>query len=177
MPIEKKLSPRQRIFVNEYLVTLNATQSAIKAGYSKKTAQEQGSRLLSNVIVKTAIESATKKQEKRTEISADYVLKSLKEVAERCMQRAPVMVFDPVDRKMVQEKEGDADVWEFDSSGANKALELLGKHLSLFTDNHTLSGKGGGPIETKAVNDKLSAIVEKMSEADLLKLAGLDNGK
>ena len=65
---------------------------------------------------------------KRTEIDADYVLTSLKEVADRCLQATPVMVKGE-GGKMVKSGE-----YRFDSSGANRALELLGKHLKLFTD-------------------------------------------
>ena len=54
----KKLTDKQRRFVEEYLIDLNATQGAIRAGYSKKTAQEQSSRLLSNVMVQDAIAQA-----------------------------------------------------------------------------------------------------------------------
>lgn len=75
-----KLTPRQARFVEEYLVDLNATQAAIRAGYSKKTAQEQGSRLLSNVIVAAAIEAAKGERSKRTEITQDMVLRELAKI-------------------------------------------------------------------------------------------------
>lgn len=69
----------------------------------------------------------------RTEITADYVLYGLKEVAERCLQRVPVMEFDYVNKAMAQKTDGEGNgVWEFDSSGANRAFELLGKHVGLF---------------------------------------------
>lgn len=54
----KKMTPKQQRFVEEYRLDMNATQAAIRAGYSEKTAQEQGSRLLSNVMIATAIKEA-----------------------------------------------------------------------------------------------------------------------
>ena len=66
---KKKLSPKQQLFVHEYLIDLNATQAAIRAGYSEKTANPQAARLLANVSIKQAIEKLNKKvlDEKETE--------------------------------------------------------------------------------------------------------------
>lgn len=68
------LTAKQKLFVDEYLVDLNATQAAIRAGYSEKTANEQGARLLANVSVKEQIDERMKDREKRTEITQDMVL-------------------------------------------------------------------------------------------------------
>lgn len=68
------LTPKQDRFVLEYLIDLNATQAAIRAGYSEKTAQEQSSRLLSNVMVAEAIEKARLKLAAKLEITAERVL-------------------------------------------------------------------------------------------------------
>jgi phage terminase small subunit len=70
----RKLTPKQRLFIKEYLVDLNATQAAIRAGYSVYTANEQGSRLLANVSIKSAIKEEMDKRAKRTEIDIDRVL-------------------------------------------------------------------------------------------------------
>jgi phage terminase small subunit len=69
------LTPKQQRFVEEYLIDLNATQAAIRAGYSDKTACEQGSRLLTNVKVSKAIAEAQKKLSELAEITQDMVLK------------------------------------------------------------------------------------------------------
>lgn len=136
----KKLSPKRRKFVAEYLKDQNASQAAIRAGYSKKTAQSQGARLLTKVQVKEAVDCALKEASERAIVDVTYVLTGLKEVGERCMQRVPVMIRDPKDgRKFIQKTEEDEHgveqgVWEFDSMGANKSLELLGKNLKMFTD-------------------------------------------
>jgi len=77
----KKLTPKQARFVDEYLCDLNATQAAARAGYSARTANEQGSRLLANVSVRSALSEAMKAREKRTHITQDRVLKELARLA------------------------------------------------------------------------------------------------
>lgn len=72
-----KLTPKQTRFVQEYLIDLNATQAAVRAGYSVNTADVQGSRLLGNVNVATAIAEGQKKLEEKTGITAERVLEEL----------------------------------------------------------------------------------------------------
>lgn len=74
------MTPKQARFVEEYLVDLNATQAAIRAGYSEATANEQGARLLANVSVAAAINAAQAKRAERTQIDADYVLRRIIEI-------------------------------------------------------------------------------------------------
>lgn len=129
-----------KAFAKEYIIDLNATQAAIRAGYSPKTAKQQALRLMNRPDVQQEIQQAMTERQQRTNITADYVLTNLKNVAERCMQAEPVMVRDGKD--WIESGE-----YKFDSSGANRALELLGKHLKLFTDKHEHTGANGGPIE------------------------------
>lgn len=147
MKDDKKLTPKQLRFVEEYLVDLNATQAAIRAGYSERSAKVQACRLLTKDNVSRAVERGKAERSKRTEITQDFVLSGLKEVAERCLQKMPVMVFDRVERCMVQKQDEDGrDIWEFDSTGANRAFELLGKHLGLFVDKLQIEDE---PMPTK----------------------------
>ena len=74
------LTGKRARFVSEYLIDLNGTQAAIRAGYSVKTANEQASRLLANVSVQAHLQKRMKEREQRTEINADYVLKRLVEI-------------------------------------------------------------------------------------------------
>ena len=76
-----KLTAKQKRFRDEYLIDLNATQAAIRAGYSSKTANEQGARLLANVSVQEAIAKATAERSKRTGISQDRVIQELARIA------------------------------------------------------------------------------------------------
>ncbi len=75
------LNPKQSRFIQEYLIDLNATQAAIRAGYSKKTAQEQSSRLLLNVIIANAISEAQAERGQRTGITQDRVIQELAHAA------------------------------------------------------------------------------------------------
>ena len=102
-----KLPPKQALFVREYLVDLNATQAAIRAGYSAKTAEQQGPRLLGNVGVKAAVAKAQAARSQRLEVKADDVLRDIARIA----------------RLAEKSKE---------YSAALKGRELLGKHLGLF---------------------------------------------
>jgi hypothetical protein len=71
------LTPKQRRFVDEYLVDLNATQAAIRAGYSPRTANEQGARLLANASVAAAARSAQLARSERLQLTQDHVLRGL----------------------------------------------------------------------------------------------------
>lgn len=135
----RPLSDKQRIFVEEYLVDLNATQAAIRAGYSERTASRIGPQLLGKTCVREAIEKAQAKRARRVEVTQDYVINNLVEIVERTMQRRPV-----TDRKGEQiiDEEGRA-VWCFDAKSANKALELLGKHLGIFAEKVKTEVSGG----------------------------------
>lgn len=77
-----KLTAKQEAFCLEYLKDLNATQAAIRAGYSEKTAQEQSSRLLSNVMVSERIATLLKERSDNTKTDAQYVLNRLREIDE-----------------------------------------------------------------------------------------------
>lgn len=71
------LTDKQQMFVREYLLDLNATQAAIRAGYSAKTAKQQGARLLTNVDVATALSEAKAERSEKTKIDAQWVLTRL----------------------------------------------------------------------------------------------------
>ena len=72
---------KQQRFIDEYLIDFNATQAAIRAGYSEDTAKQQGSRLLSNVDVRAAIDTAIRERSSRALLSQDAVLCGLLEEA------------------------------------------------------------------------------------------------
>lgn len=76
-----KLTEKQQRFVDEYLIDLNATQAAIRAGYSAKTADVQGSRMLGNVKVQQAISEAMAERSKRTGVNQDRVVLELAKIA------------------------------------------------------------------------------------------------
>ena len=130
------LTPKQQRFVEEYLIDLNATQAAIRAGYSEKTAKSVGHENLTKPDIAKAIQEAQNKRTERTEITQDYVLTNIQKVIERCMQ------VQQVDNCLTQTEDGElAQAFMFKEQGALKGLELLGKHLGMFKDKVEHSGK------------------------------------
>lgn len=124
------LTAQRKRLIEEYLVDCNAVQAALRAGYSKSFARTQTHLVLKEPEVAAALKEALDARAARTEISADWVLKNLKEVAERCMDAVPVL-----------DREGkETGEWKFEPSGANRSLELIGKHLGMFTDKLDVSG-------------------------------------
>ena len=124
------MTDKQNIFVQEYLTCLNATEAAKKAGYSENTAYSIGQRLLKDEAVQEAIRAGMNRRTERTELTQDYVLHNIKEIAERCMQKKPVIV------KGEQATDEDGNhLWTFDAKNAIRALELLGKHMNMFNDS------------------------------------------
>lgn len=121
---QKNLNRKQTLFTQEYIIDMNATQAALRAGYSKNTAYVVGPRLLDHVGVKKEIERLIALRAEKVGIDAEWVLKNLVDVANRCMQGIPVY-----------DKEGKpTGEWRFEPNAANRSLELLGKHIGMFTD-------------------------------------------
>jgi phage terminase small subunit len=144
------LTPLQARFVEEYLIDLKAGPAYKRAGFkvtSAGSAEVGGCRMLRNVNVIAAINRDIINRSKRTAITQDNILKDLNEIKERCMQRAPVMEYDPELKMMVQAKdENGKNIWQFDANPAIRSLELLGKHLKMWIDKTELTGKDDSQI-------------------------------
>lgn len=145
------LTAKQQQFVAEYLIDLNATQAAIRAGYSVKTAGQIGDENLKKPEIAEAIQAAMDERSKRTEISADYVFTTITETIERCKQAVPVLDRKG-DRVMIVTPKGDlAAAYTFDANAVLRGAELLGKHLKLFTDKVEHTVPSGAPDEERKV--------------------------
>jgi len=129
------LTERQRIFADEYLIDLNATQAAIRAGYSKKTAYSQGQRALKNVEINNYIQSRLAEKEKERIASQDEVLEYLTNVI-RGKTKASVVVVEAFG-DMTKAREMDKAP---DEKERLKAAELLGKRYGLYTDKIGVEG-------------------------------------
>ncbi len=162
-PKKLALNPKQEAFCQEYLKDLNATQAAIRAGYSEKTAGSQGHDHLKKPEIIARLQELMDARSERTQIDADYVLSSLKVVAERCLERAPVMVQRGKEWVQKTDDEG-RDIWQFEAGGANRALELLGKNLKLFTEKHEVSGPGGEPLFKQSEADLKARLIALRSK-------------
>lgn len=142
MPKGDKLSPKQERFCREYLVDLNGTKAALRAGYTEASARTTASTLLANPNIRQFLDTLKAPIEQKLGLTKEYVLENLMEVVERCLQKQPVMVRKG--RQLVQAiDENGEGVWKFDSMGANTALGLLGKHKKLFTDKIEIEDKTG----------------------------------
>lgn len=88
--MDKELTGRQKLFIEEYLTDLNATQAAIRAGYSQKTAYQIGSRLLMNVEISKAISKAQKVTIEKIQISKEDLINDLIRIKNLCLNDARV---------------------------------------------------------------------------------------
>lgn len=151
------LTAKQRLFCQEYLVDLNATQAAIRAGYSEKTAHVQGPRLLENVSVQEEIKRLVKMKLEKIGVRSDRVLEELAKLAFSNMKDFASWHSDSVMLKRSEELTDEqaaciAEVSSVDTKyGTNLkfklhdkkgALELLGKYLTLFVDKSEVEHKG-----------------------------------
>ena len=120
------LNDKQKQFCEEYIIDLNGTQAAIRAGYSGKTANRIASELLSKLDIQEYVQKIKNERSERVKYSQDELMRDILEVKNRCLQANPVL-----------DKEGnETGIWKFDSNGANKALDMLAKHVGFYeTDN------------------------------------------
>lgn len=157
-----KLTAKQARFVEEYLIDLNATQAAIRAGYSEKTAQQMGSENLLKPVIAKAIQEAQNKRTEQTQIDSAYVLKRLVEIDQMDVldimddngNVKPLKEWPKVWRQFISNIESvsleDEAGWLKKIKWPDKVknLELLGRHVSVgaFKDKIEHSGDPNNPI-------------------------------
>ena len=168
------LTPKQQRFVEEYLIDLNATQAAIRSGYSEKTAKSIGQENLTKPDIQKAIEEAQNKRQEQTQIDAAYVLKRLVEIDQMDvldimddqMKIRPVNEWPKVWRQYVVNLEnlelsdGEGCFKKIKWPDKVKNLELLGRHVSVgaFKDKVEHSGK----LEIQSLSD----LMDELSKED-----------
>lgn len=131
---DDKLTDKQRRFCEEYMVDLNATQAAIRAGYSENTANEQGSQNLAKLSIQEYIAKLRQPIAEKLKITREGVIKDIITIKERCMAEEPVMIYDPTEKGMVESGE-----YRFDSNGALKASDMLAKHIGFYEKDNAQS--------------------------------------
>lgn len=149
-PEGDELTPQQALFVEEYLRDLNATQAAIRAGYAEKGAAVQGFRLLRNAKISRILATRQKDLSVRTQLDLEWMLTNLALIARRCMESEPVLDY-------IGQPTG---LWKFNASGANRAIELIGKLQGMFVEKTVT-------VEMDAEDDDavISALLEKLRSA------------
>jgi len=135
---ETGLTDRQKRFCDEYLIDLNGTR-AYKEAYPKLksdgTARANASKLLTKSNIHAYIAKRQLELQKKTEITQEYVVNGLKEVAERCVQKIMPVLDKKGNQVHIEDEEGNLrPAFTFDSNGANRAFELLGRTLGIFVD-------------------------------------------
>ncbi len=149
------LTKKQKRFVEEYLVDLNATQAAIRAGYSTQTAYSIGDENLKKPEIKNAIEKALAERSRRTGVNADRVILELAKIAflnptdvinmdeatvKGDANRDDTAAISSVKVKTIPTEDGNITEREVKTYDKLKALELLGKHMGMFTDKFKVEG-------------------------------------
>lgn len=150
-----KLTDKQKLFVDEYLIDLNAKQAAIRAGYSVKTAEQIGYQMLQKTSVSDAIAQAMAMRSRRTGITADRVLNELAKIgfanAADIINFGSATVQEDADRddtaciqsikvKTIPTEDGEITEREVKLYDKKAALELIGRHLGMFKDKLEISG-------------------------------------
>lgn len=152
----ERLTAKQRLFVNEYLVDLNGTQAAIRAGYSEKTANVIASEVLAKPYIQSEIERLVQERERRTKLTADFVLSTIQETIERCKQGEEIT--DKDGRKL--------GIWQFEPLAVLKGCELAGKHLRLFTEKLEIEGSLKHEyVDVSRLTDEQLAQLERIVES------------
>lgn len=151
---QKKLAPMREIFVSEYLVDLNGTAAAIRAGYSEKTANEQAARLLADPIVKAAIQSRLRKRKKTNEELAQVLIEELTAIALSNV----------------------GDVLEFDEKclKVKPSSELALETLASLSEVSCVADKKSTRVSVK-MHDKISAIRLLMQHLGMFELQKIGN--
>lgn len=142
-----KLTDKQKRFIEEYLVDLNATQAAIRAGYSEKTAYSIGEENLKKPVIKQAIEDAQSNRSSRVQITQDDVIRMLIENIEKSSGTKQVVITQTRKSEDGEFVGDDVAQFVYEPSSVNKALELLGKHLGMFKDKLDVT-TGDKPLPT-----------------------------
>lgn len=166
------LNDKQRRFVAEYLIDLNATQAAIRAGYSEKTAEQYGFQLLQKTSVQKFLAERMKARENRTEITQDKVLQELAKIGFADIRKAVkwgdgIAVTDPESGaveisngvSLIGSEEIDdataASISEVSQTAQGIKIKMhdkraalvdIGRHLGMFTDKTEVTGKDGAPL-------------------------------
>jgi phage terminase small subunit len=153
------MTPKQERFVEEYLVDLNATQAAIRAGYSARTAREIGRENLDKPDIQAALQTAFAARSKRVEIDQDWVVRRLARIADldlrklftedgvlRPIHELPEDVAGAIASVHVVKRKGEAEGYRVRLPDRIRALDLLGRHLGMFRDRVEVTGRGLEPV-------------------------------
>lgn len=139
-----KLTDKRKRFCLEYIKHSNATKAAKDAGFSEKTAGEQGKQLLQNPIVSEYLESLQKKIAEETGVSVKWVIDKLQHIVDECLIR----------QEIYSAKGTPTGTFKIDSSGANGALKSIGLHLGMFKEKMDMNISGDLEIKHRLFDEE-----------------------
>lgn len=168
------LTPRQERFCQEYLIDLNGTQSAIRAGYSKRTANEQAAKQLAKGSIQSRLNELRRDREQRTSVTADRVVLELARLAffdARALHAKdgsikPIAEWDDAAAASVSAIEVDVTVetrgtkkrkvttTKLKRFDKNRSLEMLGRHLGMFKDKLTIEHANMPDLSKLSADDR-----------------------
>lgn len=133
-----KLSPKMKAFIDEFFVDLNGAAAVLRAGYKTRNPSQIASELRAHPLVSAEIEKRQAERSEKLELSADFVINKLVSIVEKTEEGNP--------------------------TAALRGLELLGKHLSLFTDKQEISGPDGEAIKMEQkTNENVADFTSSLS--------------
>ena len=128
---------KHEIFCQEYIVDFNGTQAAIRAGYSERTARVQASQLLANPNISARVRELQDERISRLSLDQNFVVLQIVDTIQQCKGGYPVKTLNPKTGKYEE-----IGMYQFDSRGTLKGLELLGTHLGMFGKVPPAAGGG-----------------------------------
>ena len=141
-----ELTDRQKLFCLQYLTDLNATKAAIRSGYTKRSARQQGAKLLAKPRIREFLSDSTAAKCNEAGLTATWVLRCLKSTIDSCLQERPVTDGDG-NQVMVENGEGElcAAATTIDSANALRGLEMAARYLQLFSGEGKQSSSDDRP--------------------------------
>lgn len=134
-----KLTSQQKQFADEYLIDLNASQAAIRAGYSERSSRSTASDLLNNKDIAKYISDKQRKVSDKLNWSFERIITRFADISDRCMQAEPVLDFEG----------NPTGEYRFDANAAIKATENIGKHIGFY-------GADNAQKATQLIADKIT---------------------
>lgn len=158
------MTPKQERFVDEYLVDLNASQAAIRAGYSRRTARAIASENLAKPNIQEAIAEAKRERSEATKIDAEWVLRQAVELHLRCMQEIKPAIH-PKTRRHLRDDSGNA-LYTFNAAAANRALALIGKHVDVNAFRENIQVNHDIDLVERIRNARNRATMKRVQDAE-----------
>lgn len=149
---------RHERFCHEYIIDYNGTQAAIRTGYKPTNARDQGSTLLANPDILARVHELQKEQMARLALNADMVVLETFKTYQKCAELIPALQRDEKTGKYVE-----VGVYQFDSRGALRALEQLGKHFGMY-EKKTAAPSGA---ENNLLEQLLASTGEDLNTDDI----------